>query len=97
LWRVFPATPWNRLGLIAAMIVLGVINPKWIWDATIAGDGELAFGDNAVVSVGLPWQTLTVISYQLYALLGLFLFAILGRAADWGDEPVSGEAPDEMG
>ncbi len=80
LWRVLPATTFNRIALVAAIITLGVINPKWIWDATIPGDGELAWGEDVVVSVATPLQTLTVVSYQLYALLTLFVLGLVTKS-----------------
>ena len=66
-----------RIFLVLAIIVLGVIKPQWIWDATIPGDGELAFGSGLQRSIAEPLHTLTVISYPLYILVALFVFGAI--------------------
>jgi hypothetical protein len=79
LWKVSPATMLNRCAILAAAVVLSS-DPKLIWDATIPGDGELVFTADQIASVAQPWHTLTVVSYQFYALLALFVFAYRATA-----------------
>lgn len=86
LWQTTRPTAVNRGMLIAVVVLLGVIYPKWVWDATIPGDGELLLTPGGIRSVALPWHALSVVAYQFYALLGLFAFACLAvrPAADRG-------------
>ena len=74
LWAQRPASTPSQAFLLTMIVVLGIVNPKWIWDATIVGDGELVFLPDQIASVAQPWQTLTLISYQFYALFALFVF-----------------------
>jgi hypothetical protein len=85
LWRSLPSTRVNRSFLVVAAIGLLVVNPHWIWDATIAGNGELPRDPALAPSVATAWQTVTVISYQFYLLLGLFVFAVRARAVAVSD------------
>ena len=73
LWRYLPATGLRVLVTCFAIILL-TVNPKWVWDATIPGDGELAVGRGVVASVATPLHAVTALSYQFYTLLALFLF-----------------------
>jgi len=72
----------RRSALLSVIVVLCIINPKWIWDATIPGDGELVFDPGLTASVAQPVHTLTVVSYQFYALLAFFVFHYVRRASD---------------
>lgn len=72
-----------RVALVVLAVLLLFVRPTWIWDATIAGDGELAFVRGGVPSVAAPWQVLTVLAYQFYGLLALQWLA-MRRSAEWG-------------
>lgn len=89
LWKVLPANRIRRYGVIAAVVILTTINPKWIWDLTVPGDGEYVMAPSAVLSVATPGHVLTVISYQFYGLLTLFVFTLLSRPAATGDKPAA--------
>jgi hypothetical protein len=54
-----------------AILVLLCLNPKLVWDRTIAGPGELLGG------VAQPIHAATVLSYQCYTLLALFALGVL--------------------
>lgn len=74
LWKQAPSR--LQRGLIAALaIALCTIYPKWIWDATIPGAGELAAGPDKSIATTL--QLLTVVSYQFYCLLALLAYCRL--------------------
>ncbi len=62
--------------LLLLSIGLLVVYPKWIWDATIPGDGELAFLPGMTQSIATPLQSLTVLSYQFYLLVVWFLLSL---------------------
>ncbi len=79
MWRGLPPSFGNRTLLVVTAIGLMVINPKWIWDATIPGHGELPRDPTLPPSVATAWQTVTVISYQFYLLLALFAFAMIAK------------------
>ena len=72
LWRTSAPTAFNRIFLLGVIALLSC-NPVPFWGAHIVGQGEWAAG--AARSVAQPWQTLSVLSYPLYTLLGLFGFA----------------------
>lgn len=66
--------PKNSSALILSVICIALcVSPKVIWDATIAGNDEMHGG------VAQPIHALTVLSYQLYTLLGLFLFSLCSK------------------
>ena len=79
LWKQMQPHPANRVLVLASVLVLATIYPKWIWCWTIPGPGELVLDPHIKPSVATPLQVLTVVSYQFYALLGLFLFALSRR------------------
>jgi hypothetical protein len=79
LWKLLSPTSVNRGFLIGAIFVLTTVYPKWVWDASIPGDGELADRPGMVRSVATTIDLLTVVSYQFYALVGLFLFSSISR------------------
>jgi hypothetical protein len=85
-WKYSPAVGFSRKFLIAAMVLLGTLRPKWIWDLTIPGPGELVLSQHLEPSVALPIHVVTVISYQFYALLALFVFAALRAPASLPEE-----------
>ena len=80
---------WERAVLLALFVLLFFVRPTWIWHAWIPGDGELAFGPGQTASVGAPWHALTILSYQFYGLLTLWLLAFAG-ARKQPDAAVSG-------
>jgi hypothetical protein len=81
MWKTLPATRLNRWGVIAAIVVLCIVYPKWLWDVTIPGDGELVTpGPGITVSVAETWHAYTLIAYQFYALSALFIFSLIGRS-----------------
>jgi len=87
LWKVV-APGWLARGfLLVVIFALGTINPAAIWNHAIAGDGELVTDPQLVRSIAEPWQTLTLLSYQFYALLALFLFAWRARLRNADVEP----------
>jgi hypothetical protein len=71
LWRTLPPKSAKRW-LLAAIALVLCVNPRMVWDATIAGPREIDGG------VALPWHSVTVLGFQLYLLVGLF--AIVWRA-----------------
>ena len=75
LWAETSNILWTRFYLFANIMILGLVHPKWIWDRTIPGTGELAFGAGALRSIAEPIHTLTVISYPFYLLVLLFIFS----------------------
>ncbi len=74
-WKYMSPNLLLRCVLFGLIIVLTFVNPKWIWDATIPGAGELSQGTGAT-SVAQPIQVITVLSYQFYGLLALFLLSL---------------------
>ncbi len=91
LWQQLPRRASWRIALLASIIVLGTMRPRWLWDAVIPGPGELVYFSNAEPSVALPVHVLTVISYQFYMLVALFLFAWFSSPP--GDEETLRAAP----
>jgi hypothetical protein len=79
LWKHMEPHPANRALVLSSVLLLATIYPKWIWHLTIPGPGELVLDPNVKPSVAAPLHVLTVVSYQFYALLGLFLFAVSRR------------------
>ncbi|MCL4203368.1 MAG: DUF2029 domain-containing protein [Pirellulaceae bacterium] len=79
LWRHLSRRLADRTALLTSIIVLATLRPRWIWDATIPGPGELVYFGDAEPSVALPVHVLTVISYQFYMLVALFLYACFRR------------------
>lgn len=71
MWKHLPR--WPGHAVILGFIIVVIPNPRWLWNLTITGDADLASG---VAAVALPIHSLTVLSYQFYALLALFLFAL---------------------
>jgi hypothetical protein len=59
-----------------ALLALITVYNKWIWDAMIPGNGELAQFSGLEPSVATPWQSATALSYQLYLLLLLFVVSV---------------------
>ena len=68
-WRQLPEGGAWRWSLLAMLVLLS-LNPKLVWDRTIAGPGELQGG------VAQPIHAITVLAYQCYALLALFLLGL---------------------
>lgn len=77
LWKAVGPSFRKRAVILSAICVLFTIQPRWVWDAVIPGDGEGISGIGKVSSVALPIHTLTVISMQLYMVLALFVLAYL--------------------
>jgi alpha-1,2-mannosyltransferase len=65
LWRWLPRT-WPVRSLLAAAVVILLVNPWWI------------AGIEDTTNVAAPLKTLTVLSFQFYTLLALWVAAILG-------------------
>jgi hypothetical protein len=66
-WQALPAADWARAVFLVILACLW-INPALLWEAFIADTEGLQRG------VASPWQTVTLLSFQCYALLGLFVF-----------------------
>jgi hypothetical protein len=82
LGRRLPPSGASR-NLFRLILVLLWVQPRWLWDLAIPG-GWL---DGTAV----PWQTLTVLSVQFYALTGLFILGVV-RAQRLGSRPAWGWA-----
>jgi hypothetical protein len=67
----------NRVGLLMLTIVVLTIRPGWIFGLAIPGPGEFAELLGLPAPVVLPWQTLTALAYQFYALAALFCLAAI--------------------
>jgi hypothetical protein len=71
MWKYLPATLHYRVALLVLIFVLATVRPSVVWNAAIPGDGELMRGAQHVASVGQPIHSLTVLSYEFYALLAM--------------------------
>lgn len=74
LWKNASKSCLYKVIIVSLTLGLCTIAPKNIWDITISGDGELAYGPHLERSVASPLQCVTVLSYQTYLLVLLFLF-----------------------
>lgn len=75
IWRAQPAVGWRRPLLLALLLLLFTLRPRWLWDPVIGGDGELALVAGQTASVAAAWQAATVLSYQCFSLLAVYLLA----------------------
>jgi hypothetical protein len=80
LWRYLNQQLIDRCWIFTSIIVLATLRPGWIWDPVIGGPELVFFGD-AEPAVAQPIHVLTVISYQFYMLVALFLYACFRRPA----------------
>lgn len=94
-WKHAGARSGQKALLFALTVVLTFINPAWIWNAVIPGDGELVVGPDFTPSVGQPFHTLTVLSYPFYGLLALLALGWIMRppAESTGEEEGAAENP----
>ena len=94
LWKYGRPAAFDRWVIVIAIAGLCFINPAWIWNATIPGDGELIIAPEAQPSVGEPKHSLTVLGYQFYLLLGLFVFVSSRRpVANEEESPPAAKTP----
>jgi hypothetical protein len=82
LWYRLPATWWNRSTLAIMVFSLFTIRLDWIFKPVIPGPGELVYFGDAEPSVALPIHALTVLAFQFYMLVALFLYACFRRPSD---------------
>lgn len=75
LWKRLQPTWVNRGTVLAGVVALG-LNVAWLANLVIAGSGEHASAFGKTPSVAVPWQTLTVLSFQTYAVVALLLVAM---------------------
>lgn len=75
LWKSVGPSMGKRALVLLAIAMLMTLQPRWIWDAVIPGDGEGATGNGKIPSIAQPIHTLTVLSMQLYMVLALFVLA----------------------
>jgi hypothetical protein len=73
LWPEARGLRFGRVFLVAATLILSLPRPELLWDAAVPVLGEFAVvrGKRAA----LPVHTLTVLSYPLYTVVVLFVFA----------------------
>ena len=80
LWAA--AERWWQRGLLLTVTVILSLNVSWIWNPLIAGDHELAYLWGGEPSVATAWETVTLLSYPFYTLLGLFVLSLWVRPAE---------------
>lgn len=76
LWPRLYAHPARRVCLVG-LVILFALNPHWIMDPVVPGDGEHVLHPDAVQSVATPLHVVTVLSYQCYCLVGFLLMTLL--------------------
>jgi hypothetical protein len=69
LWIHTPEGSWKRSVVVLSTVGLLIVNPAWIYRWLLPGPGELAYLHGLEATVATPWQTVTVLSFQLYLLL----------------------------
>jgi len=92
LWQCTKPTPVNR-GLLVLCTAAFVVKPGWLALRVIGGNGELAYMFGREPSVAVPWQTLTVLSFQTYAAAVLLAMCVFCRPA--GEPGASATGGDE--
>jgi Glycosyltransferase family 87 len=92
LWQRTQATPLNRALLLLCTAAF-FVNPGWVALRVIGGNGELAYMFGKEPSVAVPWQTLTVLSFQTYAVVVLLAMCVFCRPA--GEPGASATGGDE--
>jgi hypothetical protein len=108
LWRSLPERSWWRVGLVAAILALW-LPARWAWDVVIPAEPVVVTESASErtgpanlrgVRVARPWQSLTALSYQTYALIGglLLLSSGVGRSRKFGsnDRASNGQNLPEM-
>jgi hypothetical protein len=90
LWVGLPRSATAR-GLFLALSVALWLSPNDIWRMVIPVS---EVGNRPVWDAAMPWQTATVLSFQCYALLGLFAFLLRQwRECRREDAKMAGECP----
>lgn len=84
LWRMVPAWSWQRVGLVAVVLALW-LPARWTWDVVIPAEPVVVTerprtgpANLRGARVARPWQSLTALSYQTYALIGGLLLLSSG-------------------
>lgn len=86
LWRTVPARSWQRVGLVAVVLALW-LPARWTWDVVIPAEPVKVIESESMrtgpanlqgVRIARPWQSLTALSYQTYALIGGLLLLSSG-------------------
>ena len=90
LWKYAPG-PWHKAFLLGTIVILFTIYSRWIWDATIPGEGELAFLEGLEPSVAATWHVVTVLAYHTYTLLALLIYTLLVPVVAAGSEECTEE------
>lgn len=67
---------WTTDSCVSLLTVILSLNVSWIWNPLIAGDHELAYLWGGEPSVATAWETVTLLSYPFYTLLGLFVLSL---------------------
>jgi hypothetical protein len=70
LWRHANSTPL-RTGLLVTTFLLVTLSPRRFWMLTLPGYAEV--GETAALAT--PWVTVSLIAFQTYLLIGLYLLA----------------------
>ena len=82
LWLLVPLAEIWRRGTLSRparwlfwlFLVILWNQPRWLWQVAISGDW--------LYGTAKPWQSLTVLSAQFYALAGLFFLALTRSSGD---------------
>jgi hypothetical protein len=75
-WPARPSAP-DRIMVAAVYFLLIFFSPAWVWLLVFPpGTKEVVFSPDDIQAVAVPLDTLTVLSIQFYALLGLFAWGL---------------------
>lgn len=89
LWR-HANTPPQRTALFVSGLLLATLSPRRFWILTLPGYAQ--WGETAELAT--PWMTVSLIAFQTYLLIGLYLLARkIWRCAAVGEESRSAPEP----